>query len=463
MIEITGITLTVSIFYIICKKFLKNLDIILLSIIFFPFLFKDKTGYLFYFNFKDIYLILLSILLYFIFLIPAYKKDNQLLKYFYILNFILLFVPIINFFYNYDYIVISSTFKLEFFKSILIPVCYSIIFFTILAYYNKLNIENLFKKFNFILVIIFFEFLISLIIKNYIDLEILKQIYPDNIFRSIFINGHIATQHFFIFGYFLGFYFYKSSNEKKYLIFNLMFFLIIIYNLESRLTIGAFLFTNLILLYYFLKNKFINEKKVAAYSLLYGFLLFLFIKIILNFFSFSITSIQPQQEKLFFFIFDFWPTPLIERINTNIFFLESLVSNSFFGFGFDNVGSFTSINNLELIKKIFVNDFDQLSYSLLHGDNSFLNFHGSIPRVHSGILNLFVSYGLFFIFFIYLFLKILDEVNYDFKNLCLLKNYILITCIFFICSSLMNYIYEVEFLVILLISSYIILGRNYEA
>jgi len=262
MIEITGITILISFFYIISRNYINNLNIILLSIIFFPFLFKDKTGYLFYLNFKEVYLFLVSILLYLYFLLPLANKKKKLLKYFYILNFILVFVPIANFLFYFEEIIFSSVFISDFLKSFLIPIAFSTIFFTIIIYFNKENLEKLFKKFYFILIIIFFEFLISLIIKNYLNFEIINQIYPENIFRSIFINGHIATQHFFTFGYFLGFYFYKTSNEKKYLIFNLMFSVIIIYNLESRLTIGAFLFTNLILFYSFIKNKFIDEKKL---------------------------------------------------------------------------------------------------------------------------------------------------------------------------------------------------------
>ena len=76
MIEITGITILISFFYIISRNYINNLNIILLSIIFFPFLFKDKTGYLFYLNFKEVYLFLVSILLYLYFLLPLANKKK---------------------------------------------------------------------------------------------------------------------------------------------------------------------------------------------------------------------------------------------------------------------------------------------------------------------------------------------------------------------------------------------------
>lgn len=156
MIEITGITILIS-FFILLVDYINNLNIILLSIIFFPFLFKDKIGYLFYLNFKEVYLFLVSILLYLYFLLPLANK-KKLLKYFYILNFILVFVPIANFLFHFEEIIFSSIFISDFLKSFLIPIAFSTIFFTIIIYFNKENLEKLFKKFYFILIIIFLNF-----------------------------------------------------------------------------------------------------------------------------------------------------------------------------------------------------------------------------------------------------------------------------------------------------------------
>ena len=462
MIEIFATILLASAFYIICIHFINDLETILLSIIFFPFIFKDKTGFFFYQNFKDIFLLLLSIIIYLKYLIPLKKKEPKIVFYFHVIFLIIVFVPLINLFFNIEILFISISFIAEFVKSIILPICYLIIFFSVFVYFNNNTIKRLFEKIYFILFFIFLEFLTSIILKQYLDLQVLRVIYPENIFRSIFINGHIATLHFFIFGYFLGFYFFKLKKEKKYLLINFLFLIIILFNLETRLTLGAFIFTNIILALFSFKNINYREKNLFYSSITYTFIIFTFVTIIVNFFGNTVTSIQPDLKQILFLNFDIWPTPIIERVNTNIFFIENLISNYFIGFGYDNVGSFTSVNNLEIIPKIFISDFDHLSYSFLHSGVEFVAHHGSTPRVHSGILNIIISYGLFSIVLIYIFIKIFNFYDYNCKVSNPLKEFVLITITFFICSSIINYIYEVEILVTLLIAAYIITRKKNE-
>lgn len=461
MIEILGLVTLIFFFIVLIQKFKNNLNIFFLSILFFPFIFKDKTGYFLFQNFKDIYLLLCSSFLYINYLLPKYKKNIKLINYFYWIVLICILTPLINLIYNYDNIFITSSFIRNFSKSLIIPVCSITLFFVAITNINKEKLNDLLKSFYFIMLVIFFEFLISLVVKNFVDIRLISLIYPDNIFRSVFINGHITTMHYFIFAYFLGFYFFSINNNKLYLFINLLFFILIIYNIESRLTIGAFIFTNMMLIYRFFEKNDFNEKTALFYCSVYLTLLILFMLIMLNIFQENFTSLQPEQIKFLFLSFDFWSTPIIERINSNIFYIENLISNNIIGFGYDNAGSYPTINNSSLLPKIFINNFDHFSYALLN-NYGFAAFHGEISRIHSGIINFFVSFGIMSLILIVLFYRILNLSIFNLKNNCKLNQIILTIISFFICSSYLNYLYEVEILVVLLFSSYLILKKKNE-
>lgn len=460
MIEIFGIIILSFVAFIILK-FNNNLKIIILSILFFPHVFVDKTGWIFYQNFKDIYLYLCSLFLYFNYLNTKNKENPSLIFYFNCIVAICLIVPIINFLYNYNSIVISTSFIKNFILSLILPISLAVIFFVTIINFDKKKIENFFVNYYFIMFIIFCEFLISLIFKYYFNFNIISKIYPDNIFRSFFINGHIATSHYFIFAYFLGFYFYIKKNSNIYLLINFLFVTVIFYNIESRLTIFSFIFTNLIFLYYSLTKNIFSEKSLLKYFTIYAGLITILIMIINVYFKENLSPSILNDYNLSFIKFDLWLTPIVERINTNIFYIHSLISNIGIGFGYNNAGSYGIVNNIDFIPKLFNYNFDNFSYSLHHG-YGFANFHGEISRIHSGVLNILVSFGIFSLALSLIFYKIIKLSIFSFKNNDKFFEIILITFLFFLCSSLVNYLYEIEMLILLILSSYLIFRKKNE-
>lgn len=424
------------------NKYLQNLVnqknnflIIFFLCLFFPFFLKFNILSYLVINLKDLFFFVAAIYLH---IFKIKKIDNKNIR---LINYLLIIILIIHVFSFLFLIYISNKYSIyfyqDFFRSLM--VCYAciIFFFTFIQVLNQKNIMFIFRFFYFINLLVFIEFIISVILKKNLDFSIIKVIYPENIFRSTIINGHIVTTIFLSTAVILGFYFYELKKKKKYLIFNILLTIPILSNIETRMTILAFFFS-LTVLFIFKKRKIYNLKFIIINNLF-----FLLLLIVLILFS------KDENNEHFIYIFEnkIFTSSLFDRFNL---FILSIIAffNYPYGFGFQNSGHFFPY--IKFVPNIYIGNLD-LFGSFLTFSNNFIEVHNAAPKTHSYITNFLNSFGIF-LFPIYLILK-----KYRIKKKYLhedIKFYVCIILIFLSTASLMNYTYETELLFTLFLSIY---------
>jgi hypothetical protein len=261
--------------------------------------------------------------------------------------------------------------------------------------------------------------------------------YPENIFRSLIINGHIVTTIFLCCAIILGFYLYELKKEKKYLISNILLSIPVFSNIETRLTILAFIFS-LILLFLFKQKKKYNLKFIIISN-------FVFLLILLGIVIFS--KIEDKDYFVNIFEYKIFTSSLFDRINL---FILSIIAffNYPYGYGFQTSGLFFS--NIKFVPNIFIGDMD-LFASFLTFSNNFIEIHNVPTKDHSYITNILNSFGIF-LFPIYLILKKYNSrKKYFSENI---KFYVCIILIFLSTAALLNYTYETELLTVFFLSIY---------
>jgi hypothetical protein len=233
----------------------------------------------------------------------------------------------------------------------------------------------------------------------------------------------------------------------------------IFYNFETRLTIISFLIAKITWLILKIRKNNINENKFLYLSSCAYLFLIVFVTMVLqlDYLNYLVQSVSPPKISIYQVNIDIWMQPLIDRYNTNIFFIENLISNNFFGAGYNIAGLFTYNNELIELKKIYtdISAQDQLAYYMNHM-NFFANHHQNIARIHNGILNLIVSFGWFNIIIFFIYYKIIRNLNLDLKTQSNFKSIILIIILFLTISSSINYLYEIEIIFLITISAYFI-------
>jgi hypothetical protein len=261
--------------------------------------------------------------------------------------------------------------------------------------------------------------------------------YPENIFRSLIINGHIVTTIFLSCAIILGFYLYELKKEKKYLILNALLSIPVFSNIETRLTILAFIFS-LILLFFFKKKKNYNLRFIIISNLL-------FLLILLGIIIFS--KIEGREYVVNIFDYKIFTSSLFDRINL---FILSIIAflNYPFGYGFQTSGLFFPY--IKFVPNVYIGSSD-LFASFLTFSNNYVQIHNEPPKTHSYIANFLNSFGIFLLP-IYLILKKyrIKKKNFS-KNI---KFYVCIILIFLSTASLLNYAYETELLAVFFLSIY---------
>jgi hypothetical protein len=304
---------------------------------------------------------------------------------------------------------------------------------------DQKKLIEILKVYYFICLIIILEFFISFIlIEINSKLTIINKIYDEDVFRSIFLNGHIVTSIFLSVGLFVGIYLNKKLKYKFLNSLNTLFLLPILYNVETRLTILAFFYVGLI--YFFIKYLNLSSIKLKIHLPIYAS----FIASII-FFS-QLNNIGTHEIALF--NLSIGTESLFDRININIISFFAFL-NYPFGFGFE---MFTPYLDILFIPSIHLGDFNYLELYggfILYQSFEFLEIHRSFGRPHGSILNFLTSFGIFIFPLYYLiksFNKMQKKFSYD------INLYILIKCsvLFIILSSLTNYTFDIEILCILI-------------
>lgn len=413
-----------------------NFIIFFFFCLFFPFFIKINIFNHFIINLKDVVFLMSAILLH---ILKINKIKNR--KNISLINYLLIIILIIHIFSSLFLLYIAKKYSIHFYQYFFrsFVICYgSIIFFFIFEQFlNKKNFIFIIKLFYFIHLLIFIEFFISIILKSIFDFSILKVMYPENIFRSLIINGHIVTTIFLCCAIILGFYLYELKKEKKYLISNILLSIPVFSNIETRLTIFAFIFS-LILLFLFKQKKKYNLKFIIISN-------FVFLLILLGIVIFS--KIEDKDYFVNIFEYKIFTSSLFDRINL---FILSIIAffNYPYGYGFQTSGLFFS--NIKFVPNIFIGDMD-LFASFLTFSNNFIEIHNVPIKDHSYITNILNSFGIF-LFPIYLILKKYNSrKKYFSENI---KFYVCIILIFLSTAALLNYTYETELLTVFFLSIY---------
>lgn len=431
--------------------FLKNIFFIyLFLVLFFPFFLKIE------FNLFKIYLKDLLIFLFIFFLIYFHKlfdkkEKIEIKKIIFILiliYFFSIFFIYLKFIFNFQINLELDNLDLNFFKykfinlilrSIFITFGSISLYFLLCKLLDKKKIIDVLIFYYFACIIIFLEFILHILLKEfYYDNPIIKKIYNLEIFRSILLNGHIVTSIFLTIGFFVGFYLIKKLKYKFLIILNIFIILPVIYNLETRLTILAFVYVGLL----YLCIKFFNLKKInIKHHILTYTILILLIIIFSNVDNSNINKIIIQN-------FSINTESLFDRININIISFFAFL-NYPFGYGFE---MFTAYLDFLYIPSIHLGNFNLMELYggfLTFHNFEFLNIHREFGRPHGSLLNILTSFGIF-IFPLYFSLRNFNRMqkkfNYD-PDLNLLVK----TCLLFIIlASLVNYTFDIEILFVLI-------------
>ncbi len=260
---------------------IQNYIFIYIFLIFFPFPFKISFIYNSEIFLKDLLFFILACHLLFKFKKIYGKNDHLHIKKIIFISFSI--VLIVHFFSLVNYITYESEYEnIELFiNNYLRSLMLSISFITFFLFFvKKLDIKiirSIFKIYSFICLFICFEFFFSIILKNLLNLEIFYKIYPPDIFRSLLVNGHIATTIHLCIGFFISLNLFAIYKEKIFAFISILLLIPILYNIETRLTILAFIYTILIC--------FLNKKKNSGFkTIIYSNIVYLiFIVISLNF------------------------------------------------------------------------------------------------------------------------------------------------------------------------------------
>jgi len=425
------------------KKYLLNLlskensfILIFIFCLFFPFFIKINIFNYFIVNLKDIIFLISATWLH-IFKIKKIENKNNIK----LINYLLTIIFFIHVFSSLFFMYITKKNYIHFYQDIFksIVICYSclIFFFIFDKALHRKNLISIIKLFYFINILIFIEFINSIIIKKILHFQIIQIIYPDNIFRSLIINGHIVTTIFLCTAIILGFYLYELKKEKKYLISNILLIIPALSNIETRITIFSFFFS-LSLLFLFKNKKNFSLKFILMSNLLFSL-------IILGVIVFS--NYESGEYFLKIFEYKIFTSSLLDRVNLLMISIIAFF-NYPYGFGYQTAGNFFSY--LKFMPNIFVGS-ENLLGSYLIFSNNYIEIHGAPSRNHSYIANTLNSFGIF-LFPIYLILKKYRKQKKNFSPN--IKFYVTIILVFFSTASLLNYTYETELLFIFFLSIY---------
>jgi len=271
----------------------------------------------------------------------------------------------------------------------------------------------LFKLLNLMGIIISLEFLIFFL--GYGKLEFLNFFYRNatfdsngnslTVFRSIFIGNHITTS-VISFVTFLSFLYLEKNNVKK-IIFCFILLTISLFNYESRLNIAnIFFLLSLISLIKILKIKFDWKFFFIFYVLYFFFSIFL---LVLHNNIYQLNSLINISS-------------FADRIILSIFSFDTLI-NMPIAYGYDNLRfNYTSNNNFILSEFAAIIDDKNVGLSTISAlrTNFFFDGWKSISSPHNIIILYFSSYGLWFLYFSYRFIRATNYRHFPNKEMYLL-------------------------------------------
>lgn len=414
----------------------KNIFILIFFLcLFFPFFIKIEIFNHFIVNLKEIIFLISAAWLH---IFKIKKIENK--KNIKLINYLLVIILFIHVSSSLFFMYISKKYYVYFYQDIFrsIIISYScLIFFFFNKTLREKNLITIIKLFYFVNILIFIEFILSIIMKKILNLQIIQIMYPDNIFRSMIINGHITTTIFLCTAIILGFYLYELKKEKRYLISNILLTIPVFSNIETRLTIFAFVFS--LILLFSLKNKKNFSLKFIIMSNILFLLILLGVVIVSNY----------ENGHYFASVFEYKiPTSsLIDRINL---FILSIIAFFNYPYGFSYQTSSHFFPYLKFMPNIFIGS-ENLFGSFLIFSNNYIETHGSPARGHSYVANILNTFGIF-LFPIYLILKKISQKKEYFANN--VKFYTSVIVVFFSTSSLLNYTYETELLFTFFLSFY---------
>ena len=408
---------------------IQNYIFIYIVLIFFPFPFKIN----FFFNseifLKDLLFFLVACSLIFNFK-KVYERDARAqIKRIAFTSFSILLIVHLFSLINYmtsDYSHKNLTlFTNNFLRSVMLSISF-VTFFLFFA--KRLNVElisSIFKIYSYICLLIFFEFCFSIIFNNFSNFDLIFRIYPEGIFRSLFINGHIATTVHLCIGFFISLNLFEIYKKKIFALISILLLIPIFYNLETRLTILAFIYT--LFFYFFNKNKSSGFRTIIFANILYFVLILFFLNFIykdgynyyINLNGFKIPA-----------------DSLLDRINSSIAFFTTFL-NFPLGMGLENAGAFLELNQFTPL--IYFGDVEHFSALITYFSHYTLP-HEVFAKPHGYLINFLTSFGIF-IFPIILIFKHLYNYNANSNHYTFCTS---IMIIFFSSASIINYIYEIE-------------------
>ena len=435
--------------------FLKNFFLSYFFIVlFFPFFLKIKIQN---FEFSIKYFLIFCFLFFLLYLKKILSNDEKkIIKKIFVILSVCYLLSFIYFYYNFltseSFTYISQNDKNFYFqrfynlilKSIFTTFGVTSFYFIFIKFLNQNNILIILKIFYFFCLLIFFEFILHFLLKKYLgDIELINRIYNEKVFRSILLNGHIVTSIFLGTGYFIGIYLSKILKTKNYFYFSFTFFLIILYNFETRLTLLSFLYLILVQIFCTLFNKTSINLKIN---------IILYLSIILIIFLFSKINTNNIYE-ISFLNFNIITDSLFDRLNISIVMFFAFL-NFPFGYGFEMVGSY--LHFLYIPNIHFGNfDFQELYGSFLTIKQlDFLEFHRDFPRSHNGLLNIITSFGLFLIP-IYHYINRYNKFQVKIKYNVIFEVFCKYLILFIIFCSFLNYTFDIELLSIFILTLYL--------
>jgi len=405
---------------------------------------KIKFDNNFYINIENIFIFISTFFLYFIL-----KKNREQKQFsFYLLWIVISIYSLAYFFLDSQKLYRGNTYFLySFIFSFFYTLSLLSLFLNILFYWREKYL--LFKLLNLTGIIISLEFLIFFF--GYGKLEFLNFFYRNatfdsngnslTVFRSIFIGDHITTS-IISFVTFLSFLYLEKNNVKK-IIFCFILLTISLFNYESRLNIAnIFFLLSLISLIKILKIKF-DWKFFFIFYVLYLFFSIFFLVLHNNIFQLnSLINISS----------------FADRIVLSIFSFDTLI-NMPIAYGYDNLRfNYTSNNNFILSKFAAIMDNKDVGLSTISAlrTNFFFDGWKSISSPHNIIILYFSSYGLWFLYFSYRFIRATNYRHFPNKEM-----YLLLIFSFLIFSN-WNQILCIDYYLVFIITAMYKIANIYE-
>jgi len=405
---------------------------------------KIKFDNNFYINIENIFIFISTFFLYFIL-----KKNREQKQFsFYLLWIVISIYSLAYFFLDSQKLYRGNTYFLySFIFSFFYTLSLLSLFLNILFYWREKYL--LFKLLNLTGIIISLEFLIFFF--GYGKLEFLNFFYRNatfdsngnslTVFRSIFIGDHITTS-IISFVTFLSFLYLEKNNVKK-IIFCFILLTISLFNYESRLNIAnIFFLLSLISLIKILKIKF-DWKFFFIFYVLYLFFSIFFLVLHNNIFQLnSLINISS----------------FADRIVLSIFSFDTLI-NMPIAYGYDNLRfNYTSNNNFILSKFAAIMDNKDVGLSTISAlrTNFFFDGWKSISSPHNIIILYFSSYGLWFLYFSYRFIRATNYRHFPNKEM-----YLLLIFSFLIFST-WNQIWCIDYYLVFIITAMYKIANIYD-